>query len=155
MLILGSAPAVYATGDANDPGSDSCGLGWQVTRKKSFIATTTRGTTNYVVPYTFGMTTGTMGCDQHSFAKKDRQAIEYVASNYEPLTIEMAAGRGEYLQAFAQVMGCGSSTGQFGTVMQKNYGDIVGKSKNAIDFFQNVKTSVKKEGRLAANCGLI
>ena len=45
-------------------GSDGCGLGSEVTQKKSLLATTTRGTTNGTIPPAFGMTSGTIGCDQ-------------------------------------------------------------------------------------------
>ncbi|MGZ3705003.1 MAG: DUF3015 family protein, partial [Bdellovibrionota bacterium] len=83
-------------------GSDGCGLGWQVTQKKSFLATTTRGTTNGVVPPTFGMTSGTIGCDQHSFAKNELPALNMVATNQDALMIDIAAGGGENLAALAQ-----------------------------------------------------
>ncbi|MFM8315218.1 MAG: DUF3015 family protein [Deltaproteobacteria bacterium] len=68
LAAKGSSASSGSVG-LNDAGTDSCGLGWQVTQKKSFLATTTRGTTNAFVPPTFGMTFGTIGCDKHSFAK--------------------------------------------------------------------------------------
>src|SRR3954471_20570420 len=97
LLVAIALALVSSAAFASDGGgSDGCGLGWQVTQKKSFLGTTTRGTTNAVVPPTFGMTSGTIGCDQHGFAKNDQKAIEFVAANYEPLMVEMAQGNGEY-----------------------------------------------------------
>ncbi len=120
-------------------GTDSCGLGWQVTQKKSFIATTTRGTTNAVVPPTFGMTTGTIGCEQHTFAKADTKAVEFVAQNYDTLRLEMAAGEGENLAALARTMGCAdSSVSTFGRAVQGQYETVVGHGSR-IELFQNAK----------------
>jgi hypothetical protein len=143
-------PAISLAADGG--GSDGCGLGWQVTDKKTLIATTTRGTTNFVVPPAFGMTTGTIGCDQHSFAKNDQKAVEFVASNYEPLMMNLSAGRGEYLEAFAQTLNCKDSA-SFGAEMQKNYSSVA--SPDAVQVLNNVKNTIKANPALAANCSVI
>lgn len=119
--------------------TDSCGLGWQVTDKKTLMATSTRGTTNAFVPPTFGMTSGTIGCAQHGFAAVDQKAVEFVASNYEPLVIEMAKGQGEYVTALSQTMGC-KNTQSFGSSLKNNYSSIVGTSSNAVELYNNVKS---------------
>ncbi len=116
-LVLGS----FAASAASD--SDSCGLGWQVTSKKTFSATTTRGTTNAVVPPTFGMTSGTIGCAQHGLVKADKKAIHFADANYENLMTEIAQGQGEYLTGFAATMGCSSS--EFSSALQSNFSEIV------------------------------
>ncbi len=116
-LVLGSF-AAFA-----DPDTDSCGLGWQVTKKKTFSATTTRGTTNSVVPPTFGMTSGTIGCAQHSLVKADMKPLHYADANYENLMTEIAQGQGEYLAGFAATMGCSSA--EFSTALQSNFSEIV------------------------------
>jgi hypothetical protein len=133
-------------------GSDGCGLGWQVTNKKSFLATTTRQSTNSVVPPSFGMSSGTIGCDQHSFAKRDVDAMNYVATNYESLKVEMAEGSGEFLQSFASVMGCTDSAA-FGKMTQKNYRTIVGEGNSSTAIFNNVKSELKKNN--VGNCNII
>ena len=53
---------------------DSCGLGWEVTDKKTYTATTTRATTNFFVPPVFGMTTGTLGCEKLEIGSNDKEA---------------------------------------------------------------------------------
>lgn len=124
-LALGSF-AAFA-----DDSSDGCGLGWQVTKKKTFSATTTRGTTNSVVPNTFGMTSGTIGCEQHSLVKADMKPLHYADANYENLMTEIAQGQGEYLTGFAASMGCSSA--EFSSALQSNFGDIVeGKTPAAL-----------------------
>lgn len=121
--LVASGSALAAEG-VNDPGSTGCGLGWQVTQKKSFLATTTRETTHAFVSPSFGMTSGTSGCDQHSFAKRDVKALEYAVTNADPLMIEMAQGQGEWLEGFSAVMGC-SNQAAFGQTLRANYGKIL------------------------------
>ncbi|MBI3544522.1 MAG: DUF3015 family protein [Deltaproteobacteria bacterium] len=134
--------------------SDGCGLGWQVTNKTSFLATTTRSTTNAFVPPTFGMTSGTIGCAQHSFAKKDLPAVHYVASNYEPLMIQMAEGRGEYVDGLAKSMGCGDGVADaFGRMTQSKYRTLLqGGKASAIELFNRVKQEVRSDAVLAVGC---
>ncbi|MGE3975064.1 MAG: DUF3015 family protein [Bdellovibrionales bacterium] len=130
---------LFLTAPAMADDSDGCGLGWQVTDKKTLVATTTRQTTNAVVPPSFGMTSGTIGCAQHGFAAKEQQAVEFVAGNYEPLIMEMAKGQGEYVTALSQTMGC-KNTAAFGASLKNNYSSIVGKSSNAVELYNNVKS---------------
>ena len=103
--------------------SDGCGLGWQVTKKMSMVATTTRSTTNSIIPNTFGMTSGTLGCARHSVVLKDKAPQHFVEANYETLLVEMSMGQGEALQAFSQVLGCDSKA--LGQMVQENYSAIV------------------------------
>jgi hypothetical protein len=135
------APAFAATSE--NAGSDSCGLGWQVTQKKSFFGTTTRGSTNAFVPPTFGMTSGTIGCDEHTFTKNEMPAVNYVATNHDAIMIDIAAGGGENLAALAQAMGCSDSSG-FAQKAQANYGNIANSS--SVQFYRNVKSMAVASG---------
>ena len=144
---------VNAEKGVNPAGTDGCGLGWQVYQKKTMLGTTIRGTTNAVVPPTFGMTSGTMGCDQHQLAKNDVDAARYAFNNQEPLSIEMAQGEGEYLAAFAKTLGCDDSVqGEFAKMTQENYAAIAGNNASAIEMLQNVKAQVKKNAALSQSC---
>ncbi len=136
-LVLVSSSAFA---QQNAAGSDSCGLGWQVTKKKTFSATTTRGTTNSVIPPTFGMTSGTMGCDQHSLVKADMKSLHYADANYENLMAEIAEGQGEFLTGFVQAMGCAPSA-QINSTLQSNYGTI-SSGKTAGDLVRNAKAII-------------
>jgi hypothetical protein len=131
-------------------GSDMCGLGWSVTTKKSFLATTTRGTTNMIIPYTFGMTLGTMNCDQHSITQQEFDAAKYAVNNYDSLSIEMAQGEGENLMAFAETMGCSNPTA-VGKFTQDNFGAI-SNAKNGLDMYENVRTLIRQDRNLKAAC---
>ncbi|MFL5785712.1 MAG: DUF3015 family protein [Bacteriovoracaceae bacterium] len=130
-LVLGSFAALA------DDTSDGCGLGWQVTKKKTFSATTTRFTTNAFVPPTFGMTSGTIGCEQHALVKADMKPLHYADANYENLMTEIAQGQGEYLTGFAAAMGCSSEA--FSSALQSNFSEIV-EGKTPADLVRKART---------------
>ncbi len=122
---------------------DGCGLGWQVTDSRTMIGTTTRGTTNAFVPPSFGMTSGTIGCDQIPFAKNEQEAATFVATNFQTLKSELAVGQGEYVSAMIESFGCASSqVPAISSKIQKNYGSVVAPAQNATELFQNLKQEV-------------
>ena len=143
--LIGSL--TYAQGDRSGEsgGSDSCGLGWQITADKTMSATTTRGSTNSVVPPTFGMTSGTIGCVQHPIAAKDLPTARYVATNFDLLKHEMAMGQGETLVGLFRVMGC-SDGDKFARATKRHYARIFPHSQvSALEMFENVQHVVAGE----------
>jgi len=122
---------------------DGCGLGWQVTDKKTYTATATRLTTNAFVPPTFGMTTGTMGCDKLIVGQNDREAADYVATNYEQLKVELAKGNSEYVDALAGAFGCSAMSSEVGHKLQNNYDRVVAPAHNSLELFQNIRTEIQ------------
>jgi hypothetical protein len=151
FLIPNVSQAAKGSSVINDVGTDSCGLGWQITNKKSFLATTTRGTTNAFVPPTFGMTFGTIGCDKHSFAKNEEAGVTFALANHENLVIEMAQGKGEYLSGFARALGCDDSN-TFGQMAQSHYTRIVTEQSSPIELYKNVKSEISRDPILSLNC---
>lgn len=141
-LVLAIAMVLGATSAMAADTLDGCGLGWQVTDKKTFTATTTRGTTNAFVPPTFGMTTGTLGCEKLEIGSNDKEAADYVATNFEVLKSELAAGRGEYVSALAKTMNC--SPEAFGSQIQKNYNTVVAPAATAADLYKGIKAETKE-----------
>ena len=136
--------------------SDGCGLGWQVTNKKTMVATTTRATTNNFVPPAFGMTSGTLGCEQHSFAQIEQDALDYANVNQEVLKLEMAQGEGEFLRGLADVMGCDAATfAAFSSTLRANYTAIAPPSASGTELYRNVKAALSREAVLAQSCGLL
>jgi hypothetical protein len=135
-------------------GSDSCGLGWQVTKSKTLIGTLTRGITNAYLSPSWSMSSGTSGCEKHPFAKKDEESVKFVAANYYSLRAEMAQGQGEFVEGLARVMGCSDQavTG-FGAATQKNFKSIT-HGADAFEMLQNVKNEIRKDPALAVSCGL-
>lgn len=150
VLALGLSSAVFA-----DDSSNGCGLGWQVTKRKSLVSSSVRGTTNNLFyNQSLGMTSGTSGCDKHSIVKNERAVEHFVEANYNNLMIDMAKGEGEYVQALAYVMGCdANSVEHFSNVTQKNYGAIfTSDSVGPQQLIQNVKSHVSHDSKLAASC---
>lgn len=139
---------------AGEPDTDGCGLGWQVTAKKTIIASITRGTTNSIVPPSFGMTSGTLGCAQHPFTKRDEQAAVYAMTNFDSLTIDMAEGKGEYLEGFARTLGCqDQALGEFSRMTQSNYRSISeGGKASAVKMMNHVKDQIRQNPVLSAAC---
>jgi hypothetical protein len=156
-VILTSLMPLYALAESTAPGgSDGCGLGWQVTDKKTWIGTTTRGTTNAFVPPTFGMTSGTIGCEQHPIAKNDQAAATYVATNFDALSVQMAEGHGEYIHGLAKAMGCDDSVvADFGNMTRTHYKTLMDQNTTSgAELFENVKSQVQKNAVLAGHCSV-
>jgi len=137
-------PMEYLTGKvAKADVIDGCGLGWQVTDSRTFIGTTTRGTTNMTVPATFGMTSGTLGCEKIQFAKNDEKAATFVSTNFQTLKAELAEGQGEYVAGMIQSFGCSSEQVQaISNKIQGNYKSVVAPAQNAQQLFLNLKKEI-------------
>lgn len=150
FLVLFLVPMLVWSADS----SDGCGLGWQLTQKTSLLATTTRTATNITIPNTFGMTSGTLGCAQHSIVKRDEPAAKYVVTNFDALQIDMARGRGEYLNGLVRVFGCDDSAVEmFRKLSQSQFKEMC--SKNMADpfaLFLSLKTQLKLSPALRRLC---
>lgn len=154
LMVLGFAFNSYA---GSGGGSDSCGLGWSVTQKKSLLATSTRSTTHNFLPPTFSMTTGTSNCDKHDIAKNEKPAVEFIAANYENLLIDISAGNGEYLYGFSKIMGCSdASYPAFVDATRKNFNSIATPERGTTsEAFIRVRNVIKQDSSLAAQCAVI
>jgi hypothetical protein len=150
VAVAGVAQAqtkAMAKSGGGDHAIDGCGLGWQVTDSRTMIGTTTRGTTNAFVPPSFGMTSGTIGCDQIPFAANEKEAATFVASNYQTLKSELAVGQGEYVSAMIESFGCASTqVPAISQKIQQNYNTVVAPTQNATELFNNLKREVNHCG---------
>jgi hypothetical protein len=156
LAALAALTAISINAQARDS-SDGCGLGWELTSKTTFSATSTRTTTNAFVPPTFGMTSGTLGCAKHDLVRKrDEQAAFYAVENYDSLRQEMAEGSGENLQAFASLMGCDQeSYSGFAQMVRKNFSAIASDSDTRLDLVLNIRHELERDPALALSCGAI
>ena len=97
------------------------------------------------------MTSGTIGCAQHPFAKNETNAVKFAVNNVDQISIEMAQGKGEYLLGFARSMGCSDAVfGNFSNMTQKNFDKI--STGNGFELFDSVKNQVKSNPTLARSC---
>lgn len=100
--IMMMTSAAYANTVAQDCG---CGLGKVLIGDKEglvwgLLGTCLNGTCGN---QTFGMTTGTLGCDTGGKIVMNEQIKVFVADNMDNLATDIAAGQGESLDALAEI----------------------------------------------------
>lgn len=101
MMMTGAA---YANTVSEDCG---CGLGHVLIGEKEglvwgLLGSCLNGTCGN---QTFGMTTGTLGCDTGGKFVMNEQVKIFVADNMDNLATDIAAGQGESLDALAEIAG--------------------------------------------------
>lgn len=108
MVALAAAVAVAGFGGAAFADGDTgCGLGSQVWEGQSTVpakvlAATTNGTLGN---QTFGITSGTLGCEPGSVIKAEHRLPMFAGSNLDRLARDIAVGEGEALDALAHLYG--------------------------------------------------
>ena len=135
MVILATslvfATTLSSTAFAGETGA-GCGIGKVVMEGKSGKdAVTSAAAINFVLNMVFphqlfGMSTGTLGCDNTQQVSNEHEKETFFAKNEDNLTIEMARGEGEHLQSFASIIGIESNDKDvFFSHLQDNYENIV------------------------------
>lgn len=143
-LFSGSVMADSSTG---------CGLGSVIWKENSIVSATFRATTNHSFSsQLFGITSGTSNCTKHSIVKREMAPQYYVDANFEMLKVEMAQGKGEYLDAFAATLGCPlTSQGEFNAATQANYEKIM-SGKTSSELLKEVKGVIRSDINLKTQC---
>ena len=74
---------------------------------------------------TFGITSGTLGCDKPAKIVKLEIMDKYIADNMDNLAVDIAAGEGESLEALAEIAGLESGKKElFYSALQNNFDSI-------------------------------
>jgi hypothetical protein len=148
--------SVAMAGSHNDAG---CGVGSLIfkdnTALEQVLAATTNGTFGN---QTFGITTGTLGCNSSGNLQHTSQAQQnFVAANYRNLSREMAAGNGEYLTSLAGLLGCSdASMADLGTLTRTRYSAIFPTPDAApTQVLDSLKVEMKKDVKLSSSCTLL
>jgi hypothetical protein len=138
-------------------GSSGCGPAWYVLKDMSILSSSLRSTTNgFLMPtVTFGMTSGTSNCAQHKLVLEQKRDLHFATMNRDALMSEMAAGRGEFLDAFAATVGCPVGVrNHFGASVQSAYSSIwTSDAASAEDVVGRVHDLVRDDLVLASTCG--
>jgi len=104
LMLVGSA---IAAGQAHQ--NTGCGLGTLLFKNNadnSIVLQTFQATTNGIYGnQTFGITTGTSDCAQPKNFVSNQQMNEFMVANMDNLARDIAQGRGETLDAFAELLG--------------------------------------------------
>ncbi|OGH00121.1 MAG: hypothetical protein A2600_14230 [Candidatus Lambdaproteobacteria bacterium RIFOXYD1_FULL_56_27] len=153
FLLLGS---LFLGSNAFADGTSGCGLGSQVWKGQSGLishlsAMTTNGSS---YSQTFGMTSGTSNCDVNKSVELERQKDVFVAQNHLILSEEMAQGQGEFLVAYAAVMGCDKASARFAQVTMGHYDQIFGSATNSAQVLAGTEAAIAGDSELSSTCKL-
>ena len=125
LTVLMSS-AAYAANARNNVG---CGLGTMIwegradnnTMYQAFQATTNGTSGNQ----TFGISSGTSECQTNSKFVQNEKLIHFVQANMDNLAQDIATGRGETLDTFAEMLGVAPDrTAAFNARLQSNFDKI-------------------------------
>ena len=125
LLLAVATPALAGQARSNT----GCGLGsllWENKSDGSVISQSLQATTNGIFGnQTFGITSGTLGCDQPAnFIKNDR-SLAFTADNMDLLARDIAAGKGETLDTLAELLDVPvAERPAFATTLQANFDQI-------------------------------
>ena len=132
--------------------STGCGLGsmlWDGQQGvfPQVLAVTTNGTLGN---QTFGITSGTLGCDADGVIQSTAQLNMYTGSNMDALARDMSTGSGESLHGLADILDVSvEHRDRFFAALQDNYAFIFSSSNvTAEDVVQGVIDTLKKDAEL-------
>ncbi|WP_020407742.1 DUF3015 domain-containing protein [Hahella ganghwensis] len=122
---IAAALAVSVSGFAVADGGPGCGVGSMIFKGQSgvgphVLAATTNGTLGN---QTFGMTTGTLGCNANQPVTS--MASVFVDENMEKVARDMSRGSGEHIETLATLMNIeGADRDLFKQTVQTNFDQI-------------------------------
>ena len=147
-LALGALVFLSFNGSAQAYQSAGCGLGAMIFKEDDF-SQVFAASTNYVTFFNqaFGITSGTSECRQIKESAKLEQEM-FVSSNFEMLTQELSKGEGEYVDAFATLLGCPRE--EFNTWTRENR--VLIDQETPEKLLESVRTNVQKDQGLSKSC---
>lgn len=147
--LLGSS----VTAQAAAPGGPGCGWGNMLFEGQSglpmhLLATTVNGTS---YNKTFGMTTGTNGCDTSVSLTYSGKSLLAMDGVLEEVAMDMASGEGEALTALSVSMGVpAEDRGYFNAVMHENFAVIFSADDvTAADVADSIAVVMQQDQKLA------
>lgn len=132
-----------------------CGLGTAVVFKDAnewhehVLAATTNGTSGN---QTFGMTSGTLGCESANGPLAGVQT--FMDDNMDQLAIDSANGQGETLDALAEVIGVEAQDQvAFRTAMQSNFDSLFSVEATSESAYEAMKSAMQADASLQKYLG--
>ncbi len=85
---------------------------------------------------------------------REQLPVHFAEVNLPQLELEMAMGKGEFLEAFAVTLGCeNQAMDQFFEFSKKNYSEFMGNSsKTPAQRVQSIRSALKNDSRLNTLC---
>lgn len=149
VALLGAS----VTAQANAPGGPGCGWGNMLFEGKSglpihLMATITDGTSGNA---TFGMTSGTNGCDTNLPLAYNGKSLLAMNGVLEEVAHDVAVGEGEALTALSVSMGVpAQERAHFNQVMHQNFAVIFpSEDVTAAEVLSNIQAVLKADQKLA------
>jgi hypothetical protein len=147
IALLASSSIAMADDDAG------CGLGSILFEGKSgaapkILAATTNGTYGN---QTFGITSGTLGCQSDGVISSNARLSMFMGTNSERLARDMSVGQGESLNVLADLMGVKEQDkALFFKTTQQHFGVIFSdKNQKAGDVLAALQQVMKQDSKLA------
>ena len=138
-LVSGSA---FAGKKYNAQG---CGLGSMIFKEDSLVHNILGATTNgSSANQTFGMSTGTLGCETSDVKNIASQEV-FIEANRVALANDIARGNGETLAGLSEMYGCDSQ--KMGPVLQKNYKNIFNNQRAPASQINNTINKIVNENK--------
>ena len=151
MALLASSSLAMADNDAG------CGLGSILFEGKSgaapkILAATTNGTYGN---QTFGITSGTLGCQSDGVISSNARLSMFMGTNSERLARDMSVGRGETLEVLANLLKIkAEDKTTFFQATQTHFGKIFApENKTAGDVLAALNKVMAQDSKLAAYAG--
>ena len=119
-------------GWAVDQKNVGCGLGTMIFKNENgLVSQTFAATTNgFIGNQTFGITSGTIDCEQYKTFTYNEKVDTFVAENMGNLARDIARGQGEYLNTLALLMDVpATQKAAFGSHLQAHFSDIYTSDK--------------------------
>ncbi len=149
-LMILSLVFISAAAQANDSG---CGLGGLAIQRNTKLSQLVSMTLNYsTLTQFFGITSGTSNCSANGIVFNDKEATVFAEANLPNLKIEMARGEGENLSAFAEILGC-KSTSTFGAMTRRQYENIFPNADVTTEnFLKSIRNEIGHDEALKSSC---
>ena len=142
ILTLSSCAvlASVAMASAGPYGSAGCGLGSLIFQDQPGVAQIFAATTNGTFGnQTFGITSGTLNCGSGLIKAENSKATQFAAANMDNLARDIAQGKGESLDALAELMNVPAAQQMaFNLKLQQNFDKIFPSDKVAAAQVVNV-----------------
>ena len=113
---------------------------------QNVLAATTNGTFGN---QTFGMSSGTLGCDTSKTIRK--AAADFLDDNMEKVARDMSTGQGESLETLANLMGIQEQDkAKFFALTHENFSTIFSNdSVSSVDVMASIRELMKKDATLS------
>jgi len=136
LLVIGALAAAAFAGNPNT----GCGLGSMVIQNQdSLVKQVIASTLNNISGnQTFGITTGTLGCEKPTKIANNQKLEKFVKENIDQITMDAARGNGESIKTLAKLMNIKNETA-FAKKLQQNFDKIfASENVNSAQVIDNI-----------------